>query len=98
MAIIGIEFLRRQAIQDFPDAERGAISLPRPRPREEAPVAATAGADDLLLVRLEKLAELRERGVLSDEEFAREKQGLLAGRAGQSTSGAPGASVSTTNS
>jgi hypothetical protein len=95
MAVIGIEFLRRQAIEDFPDAERTTISLPRPRPREEAPVAATAGAEDVLLSRLEKLADLRQRGVLSDEEFAREKQGLLAGRVGQSTPNAP---VQTTNS
>jgi hypothetical protein len=89
MAIIGIELLRRQAMQDFPDAERTTISLPRPRPREEAPVAATAGAEDLLLSRLSKLADLRERGVLSEEEFAREKQGLLAGRVGQSTPSVP---------
>jgi hypothetical protein len=89
LAVAGIEFLRRQAVHDFPDAERATISLPRPRPREEAPVAATAGAEDLLLARLTRLGDLRERGVLSEEEFAREKQGLLAGRVGQSTPSMP---------
>ena len=43
-------------------------------------MAATAGTEDLLLSRLTTLAELRERGVLSDAEFAREKQSLLEGR------------------
>ncbi len=47
-------------------AERGA----------EAPTAVTA-PEDVRLERLERLASLHERGVLSDEEFARQKGEIL---------------------
>jgi hypothetical protein len=42
------------------------------------PAAAPLPEEDARLARLEKLAELREKGVLTDEEFAAEKARLLA--------------------
>ena len=47
-------------------------------PTGEAPTAvAPANAEDARLERLERLASLREKGVLTDEEFAAEKARLL---------------------
>ena len=47
-------------------------------PTSEAPTAVTpANAEDARLERLERLASLREKGVLTDEEFAAEKARLL---------------------
>ena len=79
-AFLGLELLRRQAVREFPNAVRGAVSgraiFPRlPFGRAEAaaePVAATT------VDRLERLAALRERGALTDEEYQAEKQLLLA--------------------
>jgi Short C-terminal domain len=50
----------------------------------EAPTEALDG-EDARLARLERLAELREKGVLTDEEFAAEKARLLGG-SGESSS------------
>lgn len=41
-----------------------------------APVPARVGAGDLVEL-LQRLAELREQGVLTDDEFAAEKQNIL---------------------
>ena len=80
-AFLGLELLRRQAVREFPNAVRGAVSaraifprLPFGRAEETAgePVAATA------VDRLERLAALHERGALTDEEYQAEKQLLLA--------------------
>lgn len=49
-------------------------------PTGEAPTAVTpANAEDTRLERLERLASLRDKGVLTDEEFAAEKARLLGG-------------------
>jgi len=123
-AAFGIRELRRQTIEEFPDAssseafgrvwERlvgavksagsgtgGRASKAR-RDREEraaarraekdaqtqqqAPsaspqsqTASTGDAEDSRLARLARLGELREKGILSDEEFAAEKKRLLGG-------------------
>src|SRR3954447_5691363 len=54
-----------------PDAAAGAA---------EAPTAAMpVSAEDARLQRLEKLGELRDKGILTDEEFAAEKSRLLGG-------------------
>ncbi len=80
LAFAGLELLRRQAVREFPDAVQGTLGLRRALagarlrsgPRESEPVAEdTVG-------RLERLAALRERGALTDEEYAAEKQLLLA--------------------
>ncbi len=43
-----------------------------------APAPAAEGADDML-AQLEKLGQLRDAGVLTDEEFAAQKAKILAG-------------------
>ena len=49
---------------------------PPPPPPPAAP--ADAGDDDMI-AQLEKLGELRDKGILTDEEFAAQKAKLLAG-------------------
>jgi hypothetical protein len=66
LAALGLEALRRKAAVDFPDAmpgePLGALRVRR----------GTSQADEL-----ERLAQLHERGVLSDEEFASAKAQAL---------------------
>lgn len=107
MAAFGIHELRKQTLEEFPDAkfddtfggpkdklvsavrsanlsERASkLRLPELRrppageaPTTEAPTAAL-DSEDARLQRLERLAALRDKGVLSDEEFAAEKARLL---------------------
>ena len=86
LAVLGTEMLRRQVIREFPDhvttgspagiahgiAERMRESRER---RVSAPAAAAPG--DARVAELEKLAGLRESGVLTDEELAAEKKRIL---------------------
>ena len=75
---LGVEALRRQTAREFPDATtpglgaavRGGFQRLRPSPR-------AGGGDADSLARLERLAELHDRGVLTDAEFAEQKQELL---------------------
>jgi hypothetical protein len=103
-AAFGVRELRKQAVEEFPDANLGtafgrtrervvgavkeanigervsALRLPEMRKPDtggseaEAPTALT---EDARLERLERLAALHEKGVLSDEELAAEKKRLL---------------------
>ncbi len=70
------------AVKDANLGERASkLRLPERRTDEEgaeAPTQALDG-DDARLARLERLADLREKGVLTDEEFAAEKTRLLSG-------------------
>jgi hypothetical protein len=59
-----MEWLRRRTVEEFPDAKSGQWVLPWQR--------------TLQLRRLERLGRLRESGVLTDEEFAREKAAITA--------------------
>jgi hypothetical protein len=104
LAAFGIHELRKQAAEEFPDADFGEffgrtkervvgavkdanlgeraskLRLPEKRkPDDEAPTTevAPADADDARLARLERLAALHEKGVLSDEELAAEKARVL---------------------
>jgi hypothetical protein len=85
---LGVEVLRRQVIREFPDRvttwspEATAQALAeRMRERRERRVAtgtATAATpDEQRLAQLERLARLRESGVLTDEELAAEKKRVL---------------------
>jgi hypothetical protein len=88
LLLLGTEALRRQVIREFPDAvtprspagiahqlaER--MSDARRRRRVE-PARPAADADADRLEQLERLARLHDSQVLSDEEFAREKDRLL---------------------
>ena len=58
------------------DAAPGRSSAAPPPPAVETPSAAAAGAADVAND-LERLAGLRDKGILSDEEFQREKDKLL---------------------
>jgi Short C-terminal domain len=109
MAAFGIHELRRQTIEEFPDAsydeaigrtrervvsavkganlgERAAkLRLPEMRRPggeggAEAPTEAL-GEEDARLARLERIATMRDKGVLTEEEFAAEKSRLLGGAA-----------------
>ena len=44
----------------------------------EEPAQPTGGVTDDTVAQLEKLGELKEKGILTDEEFALQKQKLLA--------------------
>lgn len=88
-AVIGTEALRRQVIGEFPDAvathsPEGVAQALRTRMREsrEARVASAAAttapaAADTRLEALERLARLREAGVLTDEELSEEKRRIV---------------------
>ncbi len=69
-----------------PSASTGVSSAGLPRTSEQsvrssvtssAPATGTSAGMDVQIARLQKLAELRERGVLTDAEFAREKARAL---------------------
>jgi hypothetical protein len=106
LAAFGIHELRKQAAEEFPDANFGdffgrtkdrvvgavkdanlgehaaKLRLPEKRkPAErEAPTATLpVSDDDARLARLERLATLHEKGVLTDEELAAEKARVLGG-------------------
>jgi hypothetical protein len=88
---IGTEFLRRRVIAEFPDrvttgssegiAQSIAARMREARERVHTPraehQAPAAGGGDARLAELERLAKLRDSGVLTDEEFAAEKQRVL---------------------
>ncbi len=86
---IGTEFLRRQIIREFPDrvtsasaagiAQTIAAHMRDARERVQTTRAGRAApaAGDTRVDELERLAKLRDSGVLSDEEFAAEKQRVL---------------------
>lgn len=70
------------AVKDANIGERASrLRLPERRPggeaAAEAPTAAPASEEDARLQRLERLASLHEKGVLTDEEFAAEKDRVL---------------------
>ena len=76
-AVLGLEVLRRQAAREFPDAERGQLSLSIPGRGQ--PGQPTPSVEDLRLEHLARLGELRASGVLDEAEFAREKERVLSG-------------------
>ena len=90
MAGAGVVALRRRAIEEAPDATLGNIPE-RVRdgvssawsqrgkliPSETRPAAPPSEPEDRKLERLERLADLDERGVLTDEEMTAEKTAIL---------------------
>jgi hypothetical protein len=105
LAAFGIRELRRQANEEFPDADYGEVfgrtkdrvvgavkdanlgerasklRLPEMRkPESETPTEPLPVDDEeSRLARLERLASLHEKGILTDEELASEKQRVLSG-------------------
>ncbi|MGZ4173065.1 MAG: SHOCT domain-containing protein [Solirubrobacteraceae bacterium] len=82
LIVIGIEALRRKTAREFPDAQAGdtmnsirAWYAERRHPAHAGaiqPAASNGGR----VAELERLAQLHDRGSLSDEEFAAEKAAL----------------------
>jgi hypothetical protein len=78
LAVAGLEGLRLQALRDFPDvtfddvSERWRTRFANLRPKGRATAAGEARVDEL-----ERLAQLRDTGVLTPDEFEREKQRVL---------------------
>ena len=59
-------------------SESGQAAPPSPQPAQAAPVAAAAAApQESYLDELERLAELRDKGIISDEDFEAKKRQLL---------------------
>ncbi len=94
LLVLGVQVLRRQAAEEFPDAHRGDASRRLRawatdrrshlgRPSGASPGAGgqpATSAADAHLAALERLSSLHERGVLTDAEFAAEKQTIMNGR------------------
>jgi hypothetical protein len=72
------------AVKDANIGERASkLRLPEVRkPSGDSQSSAGADDEDARLARLERLASLREKGVLTDEEFAAEKARVLSGDSG----------------
>jgi hypothetical protein len=92
MGAVGLHQLRRSSIAEFPDAKIGEMparvrtrlsSMWRGRER------ARPEPQDRRLERLERLADLHERGVLNDKEFESEKASVLAASGSESSASAP---------
>ena len=95
LAGAGIEALRRETAREFPDARRGDwVTGMRQRARRASSEAGRRigsavrelssddkHPDDAKLDRLEKLGELKEKGVLTAAEFRTEKKRILEDRA-----------------
>jgi len=95
LVLLGTEMLRRRVIAEFPErvttgSSAGIAAGLAQRMREareqrvtaSAPAStgeAAAPAGDARIAELERLAKLRESGVLSEQELAAEKQRILAG-------------------
>jgi hypothetical protein len=83
-ALAGLTALRRQTTLEFPDARTGDTAVRLRtwfagwRGRRAAPPASQSEvAEDRRLGQLERLARLREQGVLTEEELAAEKARVL---------------------
>jgi hypothetical protein len=73
-AFAWLEWMRRRTADEFPDVPAGELSR---RVRGSLPGRRPTPAADDPLVRLERLADLRTRGVLDESEYEREKASLL---------------------
>ena len=76
---------RRWNEQEYAQQQQYAEPQPQPQPQyaappPPAPAPAPASGGDALTTALERLADLRNRGLLTDEEFAAAKASILSGR------------------
>ncbi|MFJ9773496.1 SHOCT domain-containing protein [Kitasatospora sp. NPDC101157] len=69
---------RRQAGR-WAQQDMEAEAAPPPPPPAPAPAAPAAPSMEDRIAQLQQLAQLRDQGVLTEEEFATQKQRLLAG-------------------
>jgi hypothetical protein len=70
---------RRQANRWAEEAPPQTYAAPPPQAYAAPPAPASAPAEDDMLAQLTKLGQLRDAGVLTDEEFAQQKARILAG-------------------
>ena len=79
LVVFGIEMLRRQTAREFPDAVAGGpTEAIRARfSRDKAATAQVTNGEGGHIADLERLAKLRDTGVLSEAEFASQKQALI---------------------
>jgi len=84
LAIAGLILLRRDSMKEFPDAQisdtwdRFRARASTLRERHPPPhIPSPSSPEDQRLERLERLAGLHERGILSDAEFEKEKTAVL---------------------
>ncbi|MGZ8666653.1 MAG: hypothetical protein ACXWZM_06035, partial [Solirubrobacterales bacterium] len=93
MAAAGVVALRRRAIEETPDATLGNLpervregvatawsKRDRLIPSNDRSPSPPSDAEDRKLERLERIAALHERGVLTEEEMTAEKTAILEGR------------------
>jgi hypothetical protein len=76
-----IKQIPKDAARAFAETVRNMISGGAPAPQappQSAPAPQAAGAGDDFMEKLEKLARLKEQGILTDEEFAEQKAKVLA--------------------
>jgi predicted anti-sigma-YlaC factor YlaD len=87
LAIVGLILLRRDSMKEFPDADMGdtwnrfrarASAMRERHPLPHPPSASNPETERLEA--LERLGGLHERGILSDEEFEKEKTAVLSRR------------------
>jgi Short C-terminal domain len=76
IAFIWLEWVRRRTLEEFPDVQAGELSR-RVRAVLPGRRASAASSEDDSLTRLERLADLRARGVLDEDEYQREKAALV---------------------
>ena len=84
LLVLGVELLRRQTAREFPDASREAEALRRREwwaRRRSGRAGTEASGGDPTLQELTSLGQLRDTGVLSQDEFEREKRRILKDRA-----------------
>jgi membrane protease subunit (stomatin/prohibitin family) len=58
------------------DAQMAELQAQQAGQQAAAPAAASGGSDDMI-AQLEKLGQLKDQGILTEEEFAAQKQKLL---------------------
>jgi hypothetical protein len=76
IAFVWLEWVRRRTLEEFPDVQAGELSR---RVRGAMPGRrASAASEEDSLARLERLADLRDRGVLNADEYERQKAALIA--------------------
>lgn len=78
LMVVGTEALRRQAAAEFPDAAFGGLGE-----RMRASIPGRAGAESQVpagqtkIDKIERLADLKEKGALTEEEFESAKAEVL---------------------
>jgi hypothetical protein len=79
LIVFGIEMLRRQTAQEFPDAVSGEATqaIRSKLARDKDSTVSVGNGEAGHIADLERLAKLRDSGVLTDAEFSTQKQALI---------------------